>query len=69
MRKILFLITFLPLWLVGSVGYAQGGADDPLKFKVTVTDSNPDEDGGVVMTSTRRMILFYLPSVSQTIPY
>ena len=45
MRKILFLITFWPLWLVGGAGYAQGGADDPLKFKVTVTDSNPDEDG------------------------
>lgn len=48
MRKILFLITFLPLWLVGSAGYAQDGVDDPLKFKVTVTDSNPndEEDSG-----------------------
>lgn len=48
MRKILFLITFLPLWLVGGAGYAQGGADDPLKFKVAVTDSNPndEEDSG-----------------------
>ena len=48
MRKILFLITFLPLWLVGSVGYAQGGADDPLKFKVTVTDpESTDHDGNL----------------------
>lgn len=46
MRKILFLITFLPLWLVGSAGYAQDGVDDPLKFKVTVTDSNPNDNEG-----------------------
>ena len=41
MRKILFLITFLPLWLVSSVGYAQDIVAQKIHIGSNVTTTMP----------------------------